>query len=82
MFKPLETYRNSDGSRLGSVAGICTTFLFASWYLTKHPNMTYWPVTALCFGMGATGFLVGGIIGAMIDPPKTPEARKNSEDSA
>jgi hypothetical protein len=82
MFRPYYTYRNSEGCRFGSVIGICSVFLLASWYLTEHPNMAYWPVTLLCFGGGLAGFVLGGIIGALIDPVKAPETPESSEDSA
>jgi hypothetical protein len=82
MFRPYSTYRNSDGCRFGSVIGVCSAFLLAAWYLTEHPNMAYWPVTALCFGAGATGFILGGIVGALVDPPKAPEASEDSEHPA
>jgi hypothetical protein len=82
MIRPYYTYRNSEGCRFGAVIGICSAFLLASWYLTEHPNMTFWPVTALSFFAGLTGFILGGIVGAMIDPPKEPERSVDSEDSA
>lgn len=68
--KLLDAYRHSEGSRFGSIIGVCSMFLLASWYLTEHPNMTFWPVTLFCFGMGAAGFVVGGVIGARLFPPK------------
>lgn len=72
--KLLDIYRKSDGSRFGSIIGICSMFLLASWYLTEHPNMTFWPVTLFCFGMGAAGFVIGGAIGAWLYPPKESDA--------
>jgi hypothetical protein len=81
MIKPLYTYRNSEGCRFGAVIGICSMFLLASWYLTVHPSMAFWPVTIFCFGLGAAGFVVGGFIGARIDPPKQPEVADDDADS-
>jgi hypothetical protein len=78
---PLYVYRKSEGCRFGAVFGICAMFLLASWYLTEHPNLTFWPVTALCFGLGAAGFIGGGIVGALISPPPKPANSEGVGDS-
>jgi len=70
MIRPIYTYRNSQGSKFGAIMGICAAFLLASLFLNYHPDLTFWPVTIFCASAAATGFVLGAIVGALIDPPR------------
>ena len=70
LIRPIHIYRNSAGSKFGAIMGICAAFLFALLFLNYRPDLAFWPVTIFCASAAAAGFGLGGIVGALIDPPK------------